>query len=90
MTAPAAPFQVSSTLKVTCVTMARPLGVAIHAARTFMTSPTKMVLALDTSDSNVGGITVVERATPAINSVQITDSGTSRRIRSLLGMRPQE
>src|SRR5689334_17509275 len=53
--------------------------------RTFITSPTKMVLASETRDSNVGGITVVEPATPAINSVQSTDSGTSRRsIKSLL------
>ena len=60
------PFQTSATRKVTSVMMARPSGVVSHSERTFITSPTKIVSAVDTSASNVGGMTVVERATPAI------------------------
>ena len=45
-----------------------------------MTSPTKIVLAVDTSASNDGGMTVVEPAALANASVQINDSGKSRRI----------
>jgi hypothetical protein len=39
-----------------------------------------MVLALETSDSNVGGMTVVARATPPIKSGQMSASVSRRRI----------
>jgi hypothetical protein len=76
--APAAPFHTSSTLNVTLVTMARPSRVAIHCERTSMTSPTKMVLALATSASKVGGLTIVECASLAISKEAINDSASSR------------
>src|SRR5688572_27100645 len=84
VTMPTAPFHTSSTLNVTCVRMARPCGVLTQIARVPIASPTKIVPAPETSASNEGGITVVDRATPAMASVQISDSRRSRRIMKIL------
>jgi hypothetical protein len=43
-----------------------------------MTSPTKIVPAVETSDSNVGGMTVVDWATPAIDTMTSSKSGSRR------------
>ncbi len=82
----AAPFHTSSTRKVTMVMMARPREVDSMTARWPTTWPTKIVRASATSSSKVGGMTVVERATPPETSRAKSVSGMRyRRIVPPLG-----